>query len=638
MMVYEANNVEVLEDTEHVRERAEMYIGSRDKEGLHHLVWELINNSVDEYLAGYCDEIVVELHRDGSISVRDNGRGIPVNIHKKYKKPAIEIVFTVLGSGSKFGRGAYKYSGGLHGVGLTVVNALSEWLECIVWRDGYEHRIKFSRGKVTEPLSKQELTDNKDRTGTYIRFKPDREMFETTEFDFNLIKQKCRILSYLNRGLKFVLINHNTNEEVEYKSDKGISELLNELIGNRQPLLENNICFEAEEGSIKVQVCFNFVNSYDTEKYESFVNGIHTVEGGTHVNGFRSGLVKAITDLMNQIKLKQKVRERIQPEDIRKGIIAVVNCLVSEPSFKGQTKTELRNREVHEIVRNITIQELTQLFSKKKNLLRTIVDKAIRFAEIRERIKLTKESARITRKSVFSQTILPGKLADCIEHDIDNSELFIVEGESAGGSAKQARDKRFQAVLPLRGKILNVEKATLKKIYQNEEIQALITSIGTGIGDSFDYSKLRYGKIIIMTDADIDGSHIRVLLLTLFFRFLKPLIEKGHVYIAIPPLYKVKFGKQYKYVKNEAELKQLISELEQKGMKYEVQRFKGLGEMNPEQLWETTMNPETRKLKRVSIEDAEIADRIFETLLSTDVNKRREFIFEYAGRAKNIDI
>ncbi|MFP3294131.1 MAG: DNA topoisomerase (ATP-hydrolyzing) subunit B [Hydrogenobaculum sp.] len=786
MQEYGADAIKVVTGLEHVRLRPSMYIGDISERGLHHLIWEIVDNSVDEAMAGYATHIRVHIHQDDSVTVEDNGRGIPVYIHKDVGKPAVEVVLTVLGAGGKFDKKAYQYSGGLHGVGASVVNALSEWLIVEVYRDGKIYRQEYERGV---PKTELQIMGDTTKRGTKITFKPDAEIFETTKIKFDIVEKRIRELAYLNKNVTFEIIDDRLNKHLVYKFERGIIELVEYLAEGKEPLFDDVIYIESGKDGTLVEIAFKYTKDYK-ESLESFVNNIKTIEGGTHVTGFRSGLSKVVSKLSQNIKISKELKEMFTGEDLREGLVAVVSCKVPEPQFEGQTKTKLGNQETKNIVESITVEFLTDYFEKHQDILKLIVEKAIEAALAREAAKKAKDLVR--RKSFLEDTSLPGKLADCSEKDPSKCEIFIVEGESAGGSAKQGRDRRFQAILPLKGKILNVEKARIDKALSNEEIRAIISALGCNIGEDIDLSALRYHKTIIMTDADVDGSHIRTLLLTFFYRFMTKLIENGHVYIAQPPLYKVKIGKKETYIKDDKELEKFLLNIirtdlsitdaksntyrvdvlinmlntikeqhntiaqilnkrnkdvityllsnkidesylkdEQKAkkllediqsmksvssakLKYddfdgsysiviydiyqnfsiididfltsgtykklfeehkeffnypislklghkvkniekpvedlyqdiinfvkdgiEIQRYKGLGEMNPEQLWETTMNPNTRRLLRVSLEDAAEADRIFSILMGENVEPRREFIETYAKEVRNLDV
>ncbi|ADC90027.1 DNA gyrase, B subunit [Thermocrinis albus DSM 14484] len=781
---YQAQDIKAVTGLQHVRLRPSMYIGDVGERGLHHLIWEILDNAVDEHMAGYASHITVTIHADMSVSVEDDGRGIPVDIHPETGIPAVQMVFTVLGAGGKFDKKVYRYSGGLHGVGASVVNALSEWLVVEVYRDGNIYRQEYVRGEPTTPV---QIVGKTRKRGTKVTFKPDPEIFETTKIKFDIVEKRIRELAYLNPNCTFRLVDERTGKDLIYRFEKGIEELVLYLARGKEPLIKEVIRVGGEHEGVIVDIAFTYTKDYK-EVVESFVNNIKTLEGGTHVTGFRSGLTKAVMRLLPNIKLQKELKETITGEDLREGLVAVVSCKVPDPQFEGQTKTKLGNQNVKSIVESVVYEQLSSYFDKNRDVLRVIVEKAIEAALAREAAKKAKELVR--RRSPLEDTTLPGKLADCSEKDPEKCELFIVEGESAGGSAKQGRDRRFQAILPLRGKILNVEKARLDKVLSNEEIKAIVSSIGCGIGEDMDLSKLRYHRIILMTDADVDGSHIRTLLLTFFYRYMPKLVEGGYLYIAQPPLYRAKKGKTVVYLKDDRELEQLLMEdikkegyvrdkegLELRGEKlmeflktireveegyralvkkkgqevvdalmkvkphekdlreeekarsvaeklatllpdmklelrfdedegafeillsderigkrvlinvdllssltyknllegvgltppltvgvgkrektledlfslyrdildlakenWEIQRYKGLGEMNPEQLWETTMNPATRRLLRVTIEDAAEADRIFSILMGEEVEPRREFIEAYAREVRNLDV
>ena len=781
---YGAQDIKAVTGLEHVRLRPAMYIGDVGERGLHHLIWEILDNAVDEAMAGYAKNVSVIIHDDGSITVEDDGRGIPVDIHPETGKPAVEMVFTMLGAGGKFEKKAYAYSGGLHGVGASVVNALSEWLVVEVYRDGKIYRQEYRRG---EPVYELKVVGNTTKRGTRVTFKPDPEIFETTRIKFDIVEKRLRELAYLNPEVRFYLKDERSDKEIVYKFDRGIEELVEYLSQAKEPLFKDIVRIQGDKDGVIVDIAFRYVRDYK-ELIDSFVNNVKTVEGGTHVTGFRSGLTKAVVRLAEGLKLSKELKTMFSGEDVREGLVAVISCKVPEPQFEGQTKTKLGNQNVKTIVDSIVYDYLTEYFNENKDVLKLIVEKAIEAALAREAAKKAKELVR--RKSPLEDGILPGKLADCSEKDPEKCEIFIVEGDSAGGSAKQARDRRFQAILPLRGKIINVEKARIDKVLANEEVKAIVSALGCGIGEELDLSKLRYHKIILMTDADIDGSHIRTLLLTFFYRFMPQLIENGYVYIALPPLYKLKKGRKEMYVKDDRELEHFLQELvkehsyikdsvgrefrgeelgkllrnlreyeesyraliKNKGedivnfllthrvveedlrsanrvkeivrimgeeltdyrvdtrydefegaydiilyddrlgtkvivdadflssLSYkqvlegihlhlpvvvgydsktrkvknlkevydtvmelvksgiEIQRYKGLGEMNPQQLWETTMDPKTRRLMRVTVEDAVEADRIFTILMGEQVEPRREFIETYAKEVKNLDV
>ena len=627
-MEYNAQQIKVLKGLEPVRKRPGMYIGSTGKAGLHHLVYEIVDNSIDEALQGYCDTIKVTIHKDGSVEVEDNGRGIPVDIHPETGKSALEVVMTTLHAGGKFSKDSYKVSGGLHGVGASVVNALSEWLEVEVHRDGKIYYQKYHRGV---PESEVKIIGETNKRGTIVRFKPDAEIFSTVEFDADTILIRLKELAYLNPNITIIFKDERDNTEKQFHFTGGIKEFVANLNkGNKT--LHNPVYVSGEYNGIKTELAFQYSN-LDGEKIYSFVNNIRTVDGGTHVTGFKSAFTRVVNELgkkTNQIK-----KGSLRGEDIREGMTAVVSVLMnSTPEFEGQTKSKLGNEEVQEAVAKVVREKLLEYFETNENTLKIIIQKALEAKKAREAAKHAREMVK--RKSAFGSSSLPGKLADCITKNLEESELFIVEGDSAGGSAKQARDRNFQAILPLRGKILNVEKSSWLKLLKNEQVRDIITALGVGIGDDFNLKNLRYGKIIIMTDADVDGAHIRTLLLTLFYRYMKELVEQGRIYIAQPPLYKVSIGKRVHYFYSDEELESFKETIEDK--KYEIQRYKGLGEMNPQQLWETTMDPQNRKLLKVTIEDAEVADELFEMLMGSDTESRKEFIFRHALQVKEIDI
>lgn len=627
---YDENQIQVLEGLEAVRKRPGMYIGSTSSRGLHHLVYEIVDNSIDEALAGYCNNIYVTINEDNSITVEDDGRGIPVGIHPKMGIPAVEVVFTVLHAGGKFGGEGYKVSGGLHGVGASVVNALSEWLEVEV-RDGEKiHFQRYERGKVMNPLK---ITGETDQTGTKVSFKPDSQIFDELIYDYDVLLTRLRELAFLNKGIRIILRDsREEGKEKELKYDGGIKSFVEYINRNKEPIHKNIIYFEGEKEGSQVEIALQYNNSY-VENIFSFANNIHTIEGGTHETGFKAALTKVFNDYSRKYKIIKENEKNLTGEDIREGITAVISVKLREPQFEGQTKTKLGNSEIRGMVESVVSEKLTVFLEENPSDAKSILEKALMAARAREAARKAKELTR--RKSALETTTLPGKLADCSEKDPDKTEIYIVEGDSAGGSAKQGRDRRFQAILPLWGKMLNVEKARLDKVYGNDKLMPVITALGAGIGEDFDISKLRYGKVIIMADADVDGSHIRTLLLTFMFRFMKPLVERGHVYIAQPPLYKVQKGKTIKYAYNEKELEKVLAEV---GKDAGVQRYKGLGEMNPEQLWETTMNPETRTILQVELEDAVAADEIFTILMGDKVEPRREFIENHAKMVSNLDI
>ena len=627
---YDVEAIQVLEGLEAVRKNPAMYIGSTDERGLHHLVYEIVDNSIDEALAGFCDHIKVIINKDGSVTIEDNGRGIPVSIHEKYGKSGVELVMTTLHAGGKFDKKVYKVSGGLHGVGVSVVNALSRWLEVRVRREGKEFYQRYERGKAVTPLK---VVGKSETTGTTITFLPDDEIFETIEFDYDTISARLKELAFLNAGIKIELIDHRSGKMDVFKFDGGLVEFVKHINRNKKPLHDNPIYIKSKRDDVEVEIALQYTDGF-AENIFTFVNNINTHEGGTHLSGFKGALTRVINDYGKRNKLFEKEDFSLSGEDVREGLTAVISCKVPNPQFEGQTKTKLGNSEVKGIVEKITYEKLSEFFEEHPDIAKKIIEKAILANRAREAARRAREITR--RKSLLESSSLPGKLADCISKDPSKSELFIVEGDSAGGSAKQARDKNFQAILPLRGKILNVEKARMDKMLKNEEILALISAIGTGIGDDFDISNARYHRIILMTDADVDGAHIRILLLTFFFRYMRELIEEGYLYIAQPPLYKLSKGKKVEYAYSEKEKEEKLKLLGEKGVV--IQRYKGLGEMNPEQLWETTMDPKRRKIVKVTIEDAIKADELFTILMGEKVEPRREFIKEHAREVMNLDI
>ncbi len=623
---YSAEKIQVLEGLEAVRKRPSMFIGSTGKSGLHHLVYEVVDNSVDEAMVGYCTEIEVTLNKDGSVNVIDNGRGIPVDVHPVYKRPALEIVITKLHAGGKFDKGAYTVSGGLHGVGISVVAALSKHMEVVVKRGGKKYKQEYNIGK---PLYDVKVVGeaSKDEKGTEVTFLPDDSIFSVTKFDFSVLETRFREIAFLNKGLKIILKDDTSGKKEIFCYEGGVVEFVKWLNKSKEAL-HKPIYYLKEDSNVVVECAVQYNSGYQ-ENVLGFVNTINTVEGGTHIIGFKTALTRAINDYANKNKLLKD--GNLTGDDVREGLTAVISTKIPEPQFEGQTKTKLGNSEVKGIVDKISMAALSEFFEENPPIARRIVNKALESQKARDAARKAKELVR--RKSAFGGGGLPGKLRDCANKKADNTELFIVEGDSAGGSATQGRNKEFQAILPLKGKPLNVEKANPVKVLSNEEISALITAIGTGIGEQFNLENLRYSKIILMSDADVDGAHIRTLLLTFFFRFLPELVKQGHIYIAVSPLYRVrKRGDHYIY--SDEELKEMKQKL---GQNIDVQRFKGLGEMNSEQLWETTMNPKTRLLKKVTIEDAAVADQIFSQLMGDDVEARRQFIAERAHEAQ-IDI
>ncbi|HBH12196.1 MAG: DNA gyrase subunit B [Clostridiales bacterium 38_11] len=632
---YGADQIQVLEGLDPVRKRPGMYIGSTGPRGLHHLVYEIVDNSVDEALAGACDTISVEIFEDNSVRVVDNGSGIPVEIHPKTGKSTVETVLTVLHAGGKFNSDAYKVSGGLHGVGMSVVNALSEWLKVEVRRDGKIYQQTFERGKPTTELTQTGTTKIKN-TGTVIEFKPDYQIFEEIDFDYSTLQYRLREMAFLNKGINISITDkRNGQNEDKFHYEGGIKEFVEYLNKKKNPIHTKVIYSEgAKDGSI-VEVAIQYTDSYSESIY-SFANNINTHEGGTHLSGFKAAITRVFNDYARKHNLLKEKEENLTGEDIREGMTAILSVKLTEPQFEGQTKTKLGNSEMRGIVESLVNESLNIFLEENPKDAKIIVDKAQKSAKAREAARKARELTR--RKNVLEGLSLPGKLSDCSEKDAAKSEIFLVEGDSAGGSAKQGRDRRTQAILPLRGKILNVEKARLDRILNYAEIGMMITAFGCGIGEEFDITKLRYGKIIIMTDADVDGAHIRTLLLTFFYRYMRPLIDNGNIYIAQPPLYKVKYGKNEYYVYTDKELEKLIDEVVGRENKYTLQRYKGLGEMNPEQLWDTTMNPETRIMLKVEVEDVLEADETFTTLMGDKVEPRREFIEKNAKYVKNIDI
>ena len=635
-MSYEAQNITVLEGLEAVRKRPGMYIGTTSERGLHHLVWEIVDNSVDEALAGYCNKIEVKILPDNIIEVVDNGRGIPTDIHPKYGKSALEIVLTVLHAGGKFENDNYKVSGGLHGVGVSVVNALSEWLEVEVRKEGNVYYQKYHRGKPEEDVKIIGSCEANEH-GTTVRFKADGDIFETLVYNYFTLSNRLKELAYLNRGLTIILSDLRKDEKKEeiYKFDGGILDFLNEIVKEEATIIDKPFYVSAEQDNVGVDVTFTYTTSQNEVIY-SFVNNINTHEGGTHVQGFRTALTKVINDVGKAQGLLKDKDGKLMGNDIREGVVAIVSTKIPQPQFEGQTKGKLGNSEVSGIVNSIVSSSLKIFLEDNPAITKIVVEKILNSKKAREAAQKAREL--VLRKSVLEVGSLPGKLADCTSKKAEECEIFIVEGDSAGGSAKQGRDRYNQAILPLRGKIINVEKAGLHKSLESSEIRAMVTAFGTSIGDTFDISKLRYGKIILMTDADVDGAHIRTLILTFLYRYMRELINEGNIYIACPPLYKVASGKQIIYAYNDLELKNVLAQMNQENKKYTIQRYKGLGEMNPEQLWETTMNPDGRLLLKVSVDNAREADMLFDKLMGDKVEPRREFIEEHAEYVKNIDI
>ena len=632
---YGADQIQILEGLEAVRKRPGMYIGSTSSKGLHHLVYEIVDNAVDEALAGFCDTVKVYINEDNSITVRDNGRGIPVGINKKKGIPAVEVVFTILHAGGKFGGGGYKVSGGLHGVGASVVNALSTWLEVDIFHEGKIYRQRYERGKVMYPLK---IVGDTDKRGTEVRFLPDPTIFEETIFDFSVLKQRLREMAFLTKGLKIVLKDKRPEENVAltFHYEGGIREYVEYLNKSKEVLYPQVIYCEGKKGDVVVEVALQHNDSYNEGVY-SFVNNITTPEGGTHLAGFRSALTKTFNDYARKNKLLKDSEQNLSGDDIREGLVAIVSIKIPEPQFEGQTKQKLGNSEARGAVDSVVSEQLTYFLEQNPNVAKIICEKAVLAQRAREAARKARDLTR--RKSALDGMSLPGKLADCSDKDPQNCEIYIVEGDSAGGSAKTARSRATQAILPLRGKILNVEKSRLDKILVNNEIRAMITAFGTGIHEDFDITKLRYNKIIIMTDADVDGAHIATLLLTFLYRFMPDLIKEGHVYLAQPPLYKVEKNKKVWYAYSDEELNKILTDIGRDGNN-KIQRYKGLGEMDASQLWETTMDPEKRILLRVNMDDdaASELDMTFDTLMGDRVEPRREFIEANAKYVQNLDI
>lgn len=630
---YDESQIQVLEGLEAVRKRPGMYIGSTSGRGLHHLVWEIVDNSIDEAMGGHCDEIHVAINEDNSITVEDNGRGIPVGIHEKMGRPAVEVIMTVLHAGGKFGGGGYKVSGGLHGVGASVVNALSTKLKVEVYKEGKIYYIDFSRGI---PQTELKVIGETEKQGTSITFWPDGEIFtETMEYEFDLLANRLRELAFLNRGLRiFISDKREDGKKAEYFYEGGIQSFVEHLNRTKTALHEPPIFLEGDKEGIHVEVALQYNDGFSSNLY-SFANNINTHEGGTHESGFKTGLTRVINDYARKNNLFKDQDPNLTGDDVREGLTAIVSVKIPDPQFEGQTKTKLGNSEARTITDSLFSEHMSKFLAENPTIARQVVEKGLMASRARDAAKKARELTR--RKSALEVSALPGKLADCSSRDASISEIYVVEGDSAGGSAKQGRDRHFQAILPLRGKIINVEKARLDKILANNEIRAIITALGTGIADEFDITKARYHKIIIMTDADVDGAHIRTLLLTFIYRYMRPLIEEGYIYIAQPPLYQIKQGKAIHYAYNEKEMERILGELDATP-KPGLQRYKGLGEMNPTQLWETTMDPEMRTVLQVSMTDAMLADEVFETLMGDRVEPRRDFIHANAHYVKNLDI
>jgi len=627
---YAASNIQVLEGLEAVRKRPSMYIGDVGLRGLHHLVYEVLDNSIDEAMAGHCDHIEVEINEDGSVSIEDNGRGIPVDMHPAEDRSALEVVMTVLHAGGKFDKDSYQVSGGLHGVGVSCVNALASRFEATVRRDGSVWKQTYRCGVPEDPVQEVRPMRDDEETGTHIRFWPDEEIFKTTEFRFDTLSDRLRELAYLNAGVRIVIEDHREEDEElareEYYSEEGIIGFVNYLDEARTPILDETIYIADEEGEVPVELAMNYNDGYN-ENVLSFVNNINTHEGGTHITGFRRALTRTLKGYAQKNDMLSSLKFDLSGDDFREGLTAVLSVKVQEPQFEGQTKTKLGNSEVQGIVESLINTKLGRWLEDHPDQAEQIIQKVITAAEARAAARKAREL--VQRKNAFSGGGLPGKLADCSTRDPSEGELYLVEGDSAGGSAKQARDRHFQAILPLRGKILNVEKARLDRILEHDQIQNIVTALGTGLTsteEEFNMDEMRYHKIVMMTDADVDGAHIRSLLLTFFYRQLRPLIEKGNIYIALPPLYRIQNGSQEIYCWTDEEMQDRMRELRAEGKSPSMQRYKGLGEMNPEQLWTTTMNPETRKIQQVTIEDAAAADRLFSTLMGDSVEPRRKFI------------
>ena len=633
---YDADQIQVLEGLEAVRKRPGMYIGSTSSRGLHHLVYEIVDNSIDEALAGYCKNITVVIEKDNSITVTDDGRGIPTGIHPKMGIPAVEVVFTILHAGGKFGGGGYKVSGGLHGVGASVVNALSEYLEVEISDGEHKHYQRYERGVSCGPLK---VVGDTTASGTKVHFKPDAEIFEDLVYDFEVLLLRLREQAFLNAGVHIIL----RDERDDVPEDKRVADMLYEggirefvtyINRNKEPIHPEVIYVNAVRENSEAEVALQYNDGY-TENIISFANNINTTEGGTHEVGFKAALTKVINDYARKYKFLKDNDENLKGEDVREGLSCIISVKVTEAQFEGQTKTKLGNSEMRSIVDKMVNEKLTEFFEENPAVSKIIVDKALTASRAREAAKRARENTR--RKGALESASLPGKLADCSDKDNTYTEIYIVEGDSAGGSAKQGRDRRFQAILPLWGKMLNVEKARVDKVYGNDKLMPVITALGAGFGEDFNLEKLRYGKIVIMADADVDGAHIRTLLLTFFFRFMRPLIEAGHVYIAQPPLYRITRNKVHRYAYSDAELRKILDEMGE-GRQPTIQRYKGLGEMDPEQLWETTMNPETRVMLRVDLEDARQADETFTILMGDKVEPRRKFIEDYSSTVVNLDI
>jgi DNA gyrase subunit B len=632
---YTAKGIQVLKGLEAVRKRPAMYIGSTDLHGLHHLIYEVVDNSIDEAMAGHCDVIDIAIEENGSVTVTDNGRGIPVDIHPTQKRPAVEVVLTTLHAGGKFDHKSYKVSGGLHGVGVSVVNALSEWLEVEIWRDGSAYTQRYSRGVPTADLAVAPQNGRKDRRGTRVTFYPDGEIFTTMEYSFDTLSQRFRELAFLNKGITINFEDKRTNKRHEFKYSGGIVSFVKFLNQNKNVLYSPPIYFFEARDNLELEVAIQHNDGY-AESIYAFANNINTIDGGTHLIGFKAALTRTLNNYAEKSNLFKKEKIALSGDDVREGIAAVISVKLPDPQFEGQTKGKLGNSEIKGFVESVLGQKLVEYLEEHPPVAHKMIDKALQTARAREAARKARDLVR--RKSALESSTLPGKLADCSLEDPAQTEIYLVEGDSAGGSAKQGRDRRFQAILPLRGKILNVEKARLDKILSNEEVKTIITALGTGVGEEdFDIQKARYHKVIIMTDADVDGAHIRTLILTLFFRYMPELVKQGYVYIAQPPLYRIKKGKDERYVYDDKEKDKVLKELGGSQGAY-LQRYKGLGEMNPEQLWMTTMDPERRTLRKITLEDAIEADQIFTILMGDAVEPRKNFIVENALFVKNLDI
>jgi len=628
--IYDSDKIKVLEGLKAVRKRPSMYIGSTDERGLHHLVYEVVDNSIDEAMEGYCDRIEVKIKEDGSVEVSDNGRGIPVSEHPQYERPGLEIVMTKLHAGGKFDRKSYKVSGGLHGVGVSVVNALSEWLEVKVKREGKVYHQRYERGQPVTEVEK--VGEDGEVSGTITTFKPDPDIFETIDFEYNELKERMRELAFLNKGLEIHINDERQDMEDTFHYEGGIVEYIEYLNRDKEKLHSQPIYFNRREDGVHVEVAMQHRTESYSREILAFANNINTREGGTHLSGFRAALTRTFNNYADRNDLAEDVN--IRGDDYREGLTAVINVKLPEPQFEGQTKTKLGNSEIRGIVQSIVGEELMTYLEENPRVAEAIVQKAATAAKARQAAKKARELTR--RKGILDSVDLPGKLSDCANPDPAKAELYIVEGDSAGGSAKQGRDRDFQAILPLRGKIINVEKARLNKMLENREIRSIISAIGAGVGEDFDPEECRYHKVIIMTDADVDGAHIRTLLFTFFYRYMKPLIERGYLYMAQPPLYKITKGGGVRYAYREEDKQEILEEWGKRGVS--IQRYKGLGEMNPKELWETTMNPENRKLAKVTVEDAERADELFDLLMGKEVQPRKEFIKKNATAATNIDV